>query len=613
MRERDLWLLVLILLFGTAARLINIDLLSLWIDEGFTWNLTQYADPALILRQDVHPPLYFALVDVWVELTGTSVLAMRYLSLLPSVLSIAVVYRVAQELARQTGWNAAGVGLVAALLLALTDAEIFLAQEVRSYTLHVLFAALSMWGFLRWLRIGGRGALLLWLLSTIALIYTFYLGAFVGVVQGLYALLFLRGRQRVLAIGGLVLCALALLPWLLYTFPEQSGNISRAEIITLADFPFWSVDFRDRYFTGQWALWAGLALLGLVRVDGDTRLRVDWRVLRLMSLVGMWLVVPLMLTILINEVVPLYQPRRVSQIVPAIALLAAFGLSNIRPPARQLLLLAIVVYGVTAVDFWRPKQDWRDMAQDTAPFIAPATPLLLELGGDDYAPRYHYGEALPNSHDFLLQRDTEPAPDANPIVGLTTWRNLEPESYAAGLPATIDAYNALWLFYWSSDRGALDWLEQFGHQRTATFTVDFNPDVFLYRYDRLPQEPLLRFENGMSLYKALIHEGPYVELVWTSDAPLERDYTTSAFLLDGDGRNVAQFDSQPFLNQRPTSQWDAGEAIYDPKRLQLSVDDLAAGDYQVGVAVYTVDDNGLSNSLTEAGEPFAVIGSLSTR
>src|SRR5688572_19457166 len=150
-RNTRLFWLLLILLLAALLRIYHLNLYSLWIDEGFTWNFTQYDNPLLILRRDVHPPLYFFAIRAWVQVAGTSVIAMRFFSVLPSMLSVAVVYQVAREIERQRGTSTI-TPLLAALLMALTDAEIMLAQEVRGYTWHVLFACLSMWGFLRWIR-----------------------------------------------------------------------------------------------------------------------------------------------------------------------------------------------------------------------------------------------------------------------------------------------------------------------------------------------------------------------------------------------------------------------------------------------------------------------------
>ncbi len=602
---RTFWMLALLLLLAAFLRIYHINLQSLWIDEGFTWNLTQYADLFLVLRNDVHPPLYFLAMDAWVAFAGTSVLALRFFSVLPGLLSTAVIYQLGREVEQHLGMRHSMFPVLAALLLAIADAEIFLAQEARSYTWQVLFASISMWGFLRWSRTEERRPLLIWLLSTVALIYTFYLGAFIGVAQGLYALLFLRSRQRVTAVGVLVLAAISLLPWLLLTGGEQSGNISYAEWIRPDAFPFWLDDFRRRYFSGQWALMIGLGVLGFFGVQ-QVWDRFSVRLHPAAVLLLLWIGIPLLLTLLGNEFAPLYQPRRVSQIVPAIALLTALGLFYLPKLSRWFLVLVLLVYGLASVDYWRYKQPWREFVAQTAPYLAPGTPLLLEVGGDDYAPRYHYAEALPHSHDLLLETD-EPAPDEVPLLGLTTWRHLDPQGYSAGLPPFIQAQDQLWLFYWSSDTGALDWLDTFGLQRTATFTAAFNPDVHLFRYDRLPEEPLAQYENGMILHDALLHDSLLVELLWQTDTPLAVDYTTSVVLLDADGQVVAQQDSQPFLGQRPTSTWQTGDVVYDPKLVQPMP---PTGEYRVGVVVYEQLNGEVQRIITNSNTDLLFVGTF---
>jgi len=610
-RQRHPYLiLLLILLLAAFVRMNGINAQSFWIDEGFTWNLTQYGDLFGILGRDVHPPLYFVLIDWWVDVAGTGEVSMRYFSLLASMLSVSVVYQLAREIETQRGEKNSPVPLIAAALMAVTEAETFLSQEARSYTLHVLFTSLSMWGFLRWNRQSTFKYLAIWMLSTIALIYTFYLGAFIGVAQGVYSLLFLRRKKLVMAIGALIICAISLLPWLALTAGQQAENISAAEIITRADYGFWLNEFRTQYFTGQWALMIVLFIGGIVIIK-NRRISLHQTGILLV----LWFGVPLILTLILNERVPTYQPRRVSQIVPAIALLTAYGVSHIRGRLRWILLAVILVYGTVSIDFWRYKQPWRDMVADTVPLIADGTPMLFELGGDDYAPRYHYGNALENSFDFLLD-DGTPTDNANVLFGLTTWRDLQPEAYEGSLPAIINTVDHWWLFYWSSDTGALSWLDTFGFERTATITVDFNPDVYLYRYDRLPEEPVAGYENGLMLRDAIVHDDLMVELLWSTEQALETDYTTSAFLLDSDGQLVAQLDSQPagsfpgVLEPRPVSTWQRGELIYDPKPLQPTLN-LSADTYSIGVVVYSIVDGEAVRLQTIAGDDMVLIGEIS--
>lgn len=459
-----LFALVLILLLASATRILHISADSFWIDEGFTWYLTQMDDPFILLFEDVHPPLYFLMVRLWAMVTGVSELAFRYFSVLPSLVSIALIYQLGRTIEHHHGRRTIAPVLVA-LMLALADAENYLAQETRSYTWQVLWILLSMLGFLRW-QWGMKHARiwwLVWLMSTVALIYTFYLAAFIGVVQGLYSLIFLRGRQRIMAIATLMIAALTLIPWLALTLGQQADNLSYAEWIKPNDFVL--DDLRRRWFTRQWALMIGLALVGLVvlrrPIDG-------WRRYALSFLVACWFVVPLVLTFIANEFAPLYTPRRVTMITPSVALAVGFGLVMWRLPLRAFLVVVVIVYGVVEVDFWQFKQPWRDLVLDVAPYVAPSDLILVELAGDDYAPVYHFGRILPGVE----------------VRGLTTMRRLASATYEADLPALLDAHDSVWLFYWGQDESAMRWLEHLGHERIASYVPVFNPDVRIYRYER---------------------------------------------------------------------------------------------------------------------------------
>lgn len=595
-RSGRLSVLLLILLLAAFVRIWHIDLQSFWIDEGFTYNLTQSADPFKILTKDVHPPLYFLLVTGWAQIVGTSEMALRYSSVLPGMLAVALIYQIAREIERQRGLRSAYViPVLAALLLSVADSEIYLAQEFRSYTLQLLWISLSMLCFLRWQRTQRHAYYLGWILSTSAIVYTFYLGAWIGVVQGVWALLFLRGRQRWQAIAALFISALLLLPWLLYSLGAQTDNLSYAEWIRPNAFVL--DDLRRRYFTGQWGITILLALFGLatLREDG-TRWRLIWRPIAPAALLLLWLLLPLLLTFAANGFAPLYTPWRINQIAPAVALLIAFGLGQARPPLRGVLLAGLLLYGLTTVDFWREKQPWRDFTYATAPYFAPDDLLLVEVGGDDYAPVYHYKHQGP--------------PDLT-VRGLTTWRRLEPETYEAGLPALIYQRPQLWFLYWGKDESAFAWLNTLGYVRSSTWRTSFNPDVYYYRYDLLPEQPIARYSNGLLLRQATVHTPLHFDLLWSAEAPLDADYTSSAILLNEAGQLVAQRDSLPLLGRSYSSQWQPGELVYDPKLLQTSDGaPLPAGKFQAGIVVYRFTADGIERLLTESGEDLVLLGEI---
>jgi hypothetical protein len=119
-----------------------------------------------------------------------------------------------------------------------------------------------MYFFLRWMRTQRQGALLAWVGFTTLLLYTHYIGAFTAIVEGLYALVFLRGQARWRALGALAASVTLLAPWLLLVGTRQVVNRGAG----------WAFE-ADSYLIGELlenfsssAADIGLALFGLVTV-----------------------------------------------------------------------------------------------------------------------------------------------------------------------------------------------------------------------------------------------------------------------------------------------------------------------------------------------------------
>ncbi|MDJ0845018.1 glycosyltransferase family 39 protein [Crocosphaera sp.] len=99
---------------------------------------------SLLLQEDNHPPLYFVLVHLWVNLFQSAgeyvdVGVMRLLPALLGVLSIPGVYFLGK-----IAFRSRLVGQISASLMAVSPFGIFLAQEARHYTLSILFVIASL-------------------------------------------------------------------------------------------------------------------------------------------------------------------------------------------------------------------------------------------------------------------------------------------------------------------------------------------------------------------------------------------------------------------------------------------------------------------------------------
>jgi len=613
-RSYHLILLTLLLLLAAAGRIYHLGQQSIWEDEAFTYYAVTQPNMIDIVVKDVHPPLYFLGMAMWVPLTGTSEVALRYFSVLPAMLSVAMIYQLAKEVARSTGRQIEVVALLAALLMALSDAEISLSQEVRMYTWHVLWACVSVWGFLRWSRTNERWALITWFLGTLALIYTHYLGVFIPFVQGLYALIFLRGRMRITAIGVLSACGVLFAPWLFGVTLQQPRNAAG----NFYEGTNWLtvLDMRQKWFGDQWAVMLMLALVGLVRIVPSLGPRYKipnqaarfWQRQDFQQRFGMpflllaWFLVPIVIVFILNLFMPILLTYRLSQITPSVVLLTALGLANFRWPERGWLVAAILVYSVTTVDFYRPKPPWREIAQKAAQYARPGQLALSELGGPDYHVLYYFDRLMPPGTKNYSMR---------------MWRRNDPSSYPTGLPDVLDDYATVWVEDWSAEEDLYVKLEATGHVRTATMTTDhLGNAIDVYRYDRLPDKPVTIFENGMILRQIDFDaQKMRLDLWWMSETVQTNDYTVSAFLLNESGQLVAQLDSYPFNGERPTSSWQAGENIYDPHILAAAQgfpipSDLPAGRYQLGVKVYLSTTEGLTIIKDSEEQEYRIVGEM---
>lgn len=255
LRRWHLLALAAVLASAAGLRFHRIDAQSLWQDELITLSESagHYWDDELVgrkntwirpgprptsmdearslgrtvglLRNQLHPPLYYLLLRGWRSAFGDSAAVARALSAVFSLVAVGLLFR-AGALLRD-----AETGLWAALLMALAAPQIVYAQEVRSYALLLMAGCAALVGVASILRHGAsRPRVALLALSCLAMALTHYLaaGAIVAVVA--YAALVLRGAERRAALVGLAVAGA--LFWILW------GHVALAQTdrLPMADF-----------------------------------------------------------------------------------------------------------------------------------------------------------------------------------------------------------------------------------------------------------------------------------------------------------------------------------------------------------------------------------------
>jgi len=208
-------LLVLITAFGLALRLYNLDAQSVWFDEaGSVAQSARSLDQlfAFLIDDVVHPPLHYLLLHGWFKLAGVSAFNARLVSVLFGTLSIPLFYLLARRFADTA------TSLLAAVLLAISQAAVYYSQEARPYAQAQFLSLLAAIVFLTFLRAPGPRTTSFFTLSAIALVYTNYYGAAVLLALGIYWLVFRRDYPpsvfRYLSVAVTVL-VVAFIPWLI--------------------------------------------------------------------------------------------------------------------------------------------------------------------------------------------------------------------------------------------------------------------------------------------------------------------------------------------------------------------------------------------------------------
>jgi hypothetical protein len=177
------FILAMITAVGAVIRFYGLAGASYWVDEIYSVTVRGQMDwIGLLTAPEPHPPLYFAMLKVWMGLFGTGEFAVRSLSALFGVGSIIALYFICKELFDRSA------GYVGATLMALSVFNIHASQTARMYEPLVFFTAVSLYYMLSVMDEGGYKNGVLYTLSAIAVLFTHLFGGFVILAQNIYVL-----------------------------------------------------------------------------------------------------------------------------------------------------------------------------------------------------------------------------------------------------------------------------------------------------------------------------------------------------------------------------------------------------------------------------------------
>jgi len=397
-------ILVLILAGGALLRFWALSAESFWFDEAYSvwaaghsvgWHLAYST-------QRIFPPLYYLLLHFWLPL-GRSEFIVRSLSVLIGLGSIGAIYALAKRL------FGARVGVISALLLAISPLHIWYSQEARMYILLAALGVCSAYFVVLSLEEGRLWHWLAYVLSMAMAMNAHYFAVFLVPFQNAYFLYLLLRRDVRPGLWK---------HWLLSQVAIGLLSVIGLAGIFSSETPYWwglldtwhgAPTWRDLVglmfsfslgTTAEGALfyWGGLLLFGLCVACSF----VVWKRRRLtLSLDNgvvfslLYLVVPLGTVFLLSQVQSFWVLRYIFPFLPPYCIIVALGIT--RAPGRvlsTLLLGAIVLasaWPIANMYRYEQKENWRAAVQ----YISAeeqADAVILLVDEDIWLPFEHYYE-----------------------------------------------------------------------------------------------------------------------------------------------------------------------------------------------------------------------------
>jgi uncharacterized membrane protein len=215
----------LAMLISACCKLTAVGSRELWLDETYSAFVANMRFGQLLhhVSGDVHPPLFYILLWVWVRIAGDAQTHLRFFSLGLNICSMFGMFALGRRLL------GARFGAYAAALFAFSPMLFVYSLEVRMYTLCIFILICLL--YVHWIVVVERNAakwlIVLYSLLATALFYIHYIGVFIVIglfVHWAIASAFVRGRVfRLLAAG--VLTLLFVSPWLPVLLQQRAERI----------------------------------------------------------------------------------------------------------------------------------------------------------------------------------------------------------------------------------------------------------------------------------------------------------------------------------------------------------------------------------------------------
>lgn len=383
--------LSLILLLGFSVRFYNIGSESIWTDEGYSLYFSSMSVEEMVdnLKYDNHPPLYYLLLKAWTTAFGDSETSIRFLSLIFSVITIFLVYRIGEEIYSKK------TGLYASFLISIAVFHVKYAQEARSYTLFAMLAAVSFLYFFRLKKDVNKKNIVLYLLSSIFLLYTHTYSLFLLLVQNI--VMFLQRKDLKKWLGLQTVLGVLYLPYIFVLVKQTLKTMSGSSWMKTPGLE--QIYYNFFLQAGNYnMLITFLLLLGFfitIRyfANKDGKKKFLWDDLTL----WLWWLLPVIIALIVSYTLhPVFQVKYFLPASIALYLLVGKAITSMKPRwIRAGLLILIIVFSFNILPWFynHPyKEDWRSATQYIDSMMDEEDRVLFYPGFTEYMTYDYYSE-----------------------------------------------------------------------------------------------------------------------------------------------------------------------------------------------------------------------------
>lgn len=402
-----------------ALRFFHLGAWSFWEDEALTILLARQSILRLIstvVSADVHPPLYFLLVKAFM-IVGQNEFIVRLPSALCSTGAVAVLYLIGRDMFDER------VGLVGALLMAISPLQLLYAQEARMYAQLLLLTGLCGWTFIRALRHNDKRWWIFFVISATLACYTSYFVFPVFLAMALYVLLVDRRWEHIFSFGLSMLVVAGLyLPWLGILFFQTRSVLtsfwieSPHPLILLTTLSGFFVGLSLPVFWIAVSLAVTLLITFVVLNSVRHALAEGSADSQALTWLLLWIFVPLLGLYLVSLIRPIFQLRTVITASLPIYLLISWGVTRAAKKRfnRWLLLPTLIVMLLSLFNFYfdpaYAKPSWREAAAYVREQAQPRD-IVLHTSEGSFLPFLAYNHN--NMEHIRLREEQANDPDSS--------------------------------------------------------------------------------------------------------------------------------------------------------------------------------------------------------